>query len=74
MGHILISHAENDFHIFNQIISVLENAGYQTWYFERNGVPTQMAEAISTIPRPTPTPSMTRSSLPGLPRRENARW
>jgi len=33
MEHIFVSHSENDFHIFNQIISVLEDAGYQTWYF-----------------------------------------
>jgi len=41
---------------------------------ERDVVPTRMAEAVSTIPRPTPNPSLTRSSLPGLSWRENARW
>jgi hypothetical protein len=41
---------------------------------EPDGVPKRMAEAVSAMPRPTPNPSLTRSPLPGLPWRENARW
>jgi hypothetical protein len=74
MGHIFVSHSEKDLHAVNAIIMGLEDAGYQTWYFERDVVPTQTAEAVATIPRPTPNPSLARSSPPGLPWRENARW
>jgi hypothetical protein len=56
MGPIFISHSEKDLHIVNEIIKSLEDAGYQTWYFKRDVVPTRMTEAVSRIPVPHQTP------------------
>lgn len=39
MGTIFISHTEKDLPIVNQIIIGLEQAGYGTWYFERDVLP-----------------------------------
>ena len=36
MSHIFIGHSEKDLATVNQIIQDLEQAGYRTWYFERD--------------------------------------
>jgi len=36
VGHIYLSHVEKDLAIMEQIAQGLENAGYKTWYFERD--------------------------------------
>jgi hypothetical protein len=38
-GSIFISHAENDAMVALEIANGLENAGYKTWYFERDSLP-----------------------------------
>lgn len=48
---VFISHAEEDADIAGQIAADLEQAGFRTWYYERDGVPgppyvRQVAEAI----------------------------
>jgi len=39
MGHIFMSHIEKDASILKQIAQVIEAAGYNTWYFERDVMP-----------------------------------
>ena len=39
MNNIFISHSEKDLTAVNQIIQGLEQAGYRTWYFERDALP-----------------------------------
>ncbi len=39
MGHIFISHVEEDQKIALEIAKGLEEAGYTTWYYERDGIP-----------------------------------
>jgi class 3 adenylate cyclase/tetratricopeptide (TPR) repeat protein/predicted transcriptional regulator len=39
MGPIFISHTEKDLTVVNEIINELEEAGYRTWYFERDTLP-----------------------------------
>ncbi len=51
MGHIFISHAQEDSSIAIQTAEALEAKGYNTWYYERDSLPgpaylAQMGEAI----------------------------
>ena len=39
MGHVFISHSEMDFAAVKEIVTILEHAGYRTWFFERDSVP-----------------------------------
>jgi predicted ATPase/class 3 adenylate cyclase len=39
MGPVFISHSEKDLPIVSRIIEGLEEAGYRTWYFERDIIP-----------------------------------
>ena len=39
MGTVFISHSEKDLGLVDEIIRGLQQAGYRTWYFERDILP-----------------------------------
>jgi len=39
VGTVFISHSEKDLGLVDEIIRGLEQAGYHTWYFERDVLP-----------------------------------
>ena len=52
MGTVFISHSEKDLGLVDEIIRGLQQAGYPTWYFERDILPgtsylTQLYDAVN---------------------------
>ena len=52
MSDIFISYVEEDKEVATQIAEMLENAGYTTWAYEKNGIPglsfiSQITQAIA---------------------------